>query len=211
MFTRPMSAPTVFARRILPHLMASILLATPALAAEPVAHHATPHPKPLRKLARAHRAAPHRPLARKPLRAETEASIPNQSEALLRPAVAPYLADGQARLRDATFWRPAGAWRPAHLGWAQTGMASWYGGPRWQGRRTAAGTRFNEHELTAAHATLPLGSRVLVTVPATGRSVVVTINDRPGTHSRIIDLSRAAAAELGILHQGVARVELSPL
>jgi peptidoglycan lytic transglycosylase len=206
MFTRSMSVPSVFARRILPHLMASILLAAPALAAEPAAHHAPPHPKPLRKLARAHRTAYQRSAPRKPLHTEGIASAPSPS--LLRPVVAPYLADGQARLRDATFWRPAGAWRPAHLAWEQIGMASWYGGPRWQGRRTAAGTRFNEHELTAAHATLPLGSRVLVTVPATGRSVVVTINDRPGTRSRIIDLSRAAAAELGILRQGVAKVEL---
>ncbi len=187
MFTRPGSARAAFARRILPHLMASFLVATPALAATPAAHPATP--KPLRKLARA-RAVHQRPS---------------------RATVAPYLADGQARLLHAAFWRPEGAWRPARLGWEQFGLASWYGGPGWQGRRTAAGTPFNEHQLTAAHATLPLGSRVLVTVPATGRSVVVTITDRPGTRSRIIDLSRAAAAKLGILNAGVARVELSLL
>ncbi len=205
-----MTSPAGFARRILPHLMASLLLATPALAAQP----ATPAAptKPLRKSARARRALQQHPLLRKHL---TEAEVASASEAPapLRRTVSTYLADGQARLRDASFWRPAGAWHPARLrlGWEQTGLASWYGGPGWQGRRTAAGTRFNQDELTAAHATLPLGSRVLVTVPATGRSVVVTITDRPGTRSRIIDLSRAAAAQLGILLQGVARVELSRL
>jgi rare lipoprotein A (peptidoglycan hydrolase) len=216
MIARPKIAPPItprsaLARRILPHLMASLLLATPALAAEPAVH-ATPQPKPLRKLSRTARAVPSRLPSRKPALNEIAESLPDESSAQLRPAVAPYLADGQARLRDAAFWRPDGAWRPANLGgWAQTGLASWYGGPRWQGHRTASGTSYNEHELTAAHATLPLGSRVLVTVPATGRSVIVTINDRPGTRSRIIDLSREAAAELGILREGVARVELSRL
>ncbi len=209
--SRPMAARTTLARRILPHLMASVLLATPALAAEPAVH-AAPQPKPLRKLTRATRAVPQRAAPRKPALPEMAAAVPSPfPPAQFRPAVAPYLADGQARLRDAAFWRPEGAWRPDNLGWAQTGLASWYGGPRWQGHRTASGSRYNEHELTAAHATLPLGSRVLVTVPATGRSVIVTINDRPGTHERIIDLSREAAAELGILREGVARVELSRL
>ena len=186
MFARPMTSRAALARRILPHLMASVLFATPALAAQPAVQPTAP--KPLRKLARAR--VHHRPS---------------------RATVAPYLADGQARLLHAAFWRPEGAWRPARLGWEQIGLASWYGGPAWQGRRTASGTPFNEHRLTAAHATLPLGSRVLVTDPATGRSVVVTITDRPGTRSRIIDLSRADAAKLGILNAGVARVEISLL
>jgi rare lipoprotein A (peptidoglycan hydrolase) len=99
-------------------------------------------------------------------------------------------------------------WSDASGTWQQTGIASWYGGRRWQGRRTFSGARFNEHALTAAHATLPMGTRVRVTVADTGRSVVVTINDRPGTRKRIIDLSRAAAARLGILHRGVATVTL---
>ena len=93
-------------------------------------------------------------------------------------------------------------------GWHQSGLASWYGGSRWQGHRTASGSRYDQDELTAAHATLPLGSRVRVALPS-GRSVVVTINDRPGTHSRVIDLSRVAAAALGILGRGVAPVTLS--
>ena len=94
-------------------------------------------------------------------------------------------------------------------GWKQTGVASWYGGKRWQGNRTSSGARYDENALTAAHATLPLGSHVRVTLHNSSRSVVVTITDRPGTRTRIIDLSRGAAAELGILDQGVAMVTLS--
>ncbi len=87
-------------------------------------------------------------------------------------------------------------------------MASWYGGERWQGKLTASGARYDQNALTAAHATLPIGSRVKVTIVGTNQAVVVTINDRPGTKTRIIDLSRAAAKELGILSRGVARVNL---
>jgi rare lipoprotein A len=106
---------------------------------------------------------------------------------------------------------PAGpVWTDASGTWRQVGIASWYGGSRWQGRLTAAGVRYDDRQLTAAHASLPMGSRVRVTVAETGRSIVVTINDRPGTRKRIIDLSRAAAQELGILSRGIARVTLSP-
>ena len=101
-------------------------------------------------------------------------------------------------------------WVEADGAWRQAGIASWYGGRRWQGRRTASGTRYDERQLTAAHASLPLGSQVRVTVVNTGRTVVVTINDRPGTRTRIIDLSRAAAVELGILARGLAQVTLTP-
>ena len=97
------------------------------------------------------------------------------------------------------------------LSWTQVGMASWYGGGRWQGHRTASGTRYDEHELTAAHASLPLGSKVRVSLKSTGRSVIVTINDRPGTRKRIIDLSYEAAKELGLLGSGVGLVTLTPL
>lgn len=93
----------------------------------------------------------------------------------------------------------------------QVGTASWYGGAQWQGRRMSDGTRYEQNQLTAAHLTLPLGSRVRVTLANSSRSVVVRITDRPGTHKRIIDLSRGAAAELGILSAGVATVRLDPL
>lgn len=112
--------------------------------------------------------------------------------------------------QDAVPAAPAPIWSDASGTWEQTGVASWYGGKRWQGRRTASGVRYDENKLTAAHATLPLGTRVRVLVPATGRSVVVTINDRPGTRTRIIDLSRAAARRLGIVSRGIATVTLLP-
>ena len=95
--------------------------------------------------------------------------------------------------------------------WQQSGIASWYGGSRWQGHATSSGTTFNDSELTAAHATLPFGTRVRVTVENTGRSIEVLINDRPGTRTRIIDLSRGAAHALGMIQSGVAKVTLSRL
>jgi len=110
-------------------------------------------------------------------------------------------------LDDGTFWREDGG----QTAWQQTGMASWYGGSRWQGKRTTSGERYDQNQLTAAHATLPLGTKVRV-ARADGRgSVVVTINDRPGTRTRIIDLSRAAAKQLGILTAGLTMVTLEPL
>jgi rare lipoprotein A len=91
------------------------------------------------------------------------------------------------------------------------GLASYYG-DRFNGRRTASGERFNQHELTAAHRTLEFGTRVLVTNKANGRSVEVTITDRgPYTRGRSIDLSKGAARELGMLGRGVAPVKLRVL
>jgi hypothetical protein len=101
------------------------------------------------------------------------------------------------------------AWSDASGDWRQVGMASWYGGKRWQGKMTASGARYDDSALTAAHATPPIGSRVRVTVQTTGRSVIVTINDRPRSQRRIIDLSRGAAHELGILGRGMAVVSLT--
>lgn len=90
---------------------------------------------------------------------------------------------------------------------AQDGIASWYG-PGFHGRRTASGETFNTHALTAAHRSLPFGTRVTVTNRATGRSVVVRVNDRgPFAHGRVIDLSQAAARAIGIT--GTAPVSLS--
>lgn len=84
----------------------------------------------------------------------------------------------------------------------QSGIASWYG-PGFHGRQTASGELFDMGELTAAHKTLPFGTRVLVQNPRTGKEVVVRINDRgPFTPGRVIDLSRAAAAALGIKARG---------
>lgn len=93
----------------------------------------------------------------------------------------------------------------------QTGRASWYG-RGFHGRRTANGERYDMHALTAAHRTLPLGSYVRVTNPATSRSVVVRINDRgPYARGRVIDLSMAAASALNMRHAGTARVQIEGL
>jgi len=92
------------------------------------------------------------------------------------------------------------------------GLASWYGRKRMQGRRTASGERFDRHALTAAHRTLPFGTIVEVREPRSGRTVRVRINDRgPLSRKREIDLSYAAARQLGILGAGVAQVEIRPL
>ena len=93
----------------------------------------------------------------------------------------------------------------------KTVVASWYG-EQFSGRKTASGVRFDPRRLTAAHKTLPLGTRVRVTNPRTGASVLVTINDRgPYVGRREIDLSKAAAREVGILSRGVAPVLLEVL
>ena len=89
-----------------------------------------------------------------------------------------------------------------------TGVASWYG-LHWQGRKTASGKRFNVHKLTAAHRSLPLNTRVRVTNTENGKSVVVVINDRgPYVNGRVIDLSTAAARQLGMVKEGVVPVRI---
>ena len=88
------------------------------------------------------------------------------------------------------------------------GLASWYGEP-FHGRRTASGEIFDMNELTAAHKTLPFGTRLRVRNPVTGQEVLVRVNDRgPHVGGRIIDLSRAAAEQIGLIQSGVARIVL---
>ncbi len=90
----------------------------------------------------------------------------------------------------------------------ETGVASWYG-PKFHGKLTASGEVFNQEKFTAAHQTLPWGSRVKVTNLANGKSVDVRINDRgPFGKGRIIDLSRAAARALGMVGQGITTVRV---
>ena len=91
------------------------------------------------------------------------------------------------------------------------GLASFYGA-KFNGRRTASGEKFSNGTLTAAHKTLPFGSKVLVTNVRNGKSVVVRINDRgPYVRGRIIDLSKAAAKKIGLGSSGTARVKLEVL
>ena len=86
--------------------------------------------------------------------------------------------------------------------------ASWYG-PGFHGRRTASGERFDQNAMTAAHRSLPFGTKVEVVNPRNGRSVIVRINDRgPFISGRDFDLSRGAAKRLGILARGIARVRV---
>lgn len=92
-----------------------------------------------------------------------------------------------------------------------TGIASYYG-KRFAGRPTANGESFDPQLLTAAHRTLPFGSKVRVTNPRNGKSVVVRINDRgPFVRGRHIDLSRRAAEQIGIVKAGHGKVELELL
>ena len=100
---------------------------------------------------------------------------------------------------------------PDRSSFEQTGKASWYG-PGFHGRKTASGVRFDQHAMTAAHRTLPLGTRVKVTNLETGRTILVKINDRgPYIDGRIIDLSKRAASELGMEEAGIAPVKVETL
>jgi rare lipoprotein A len=85
------------------------------------------------------------------------------------------------------------------------GLASFYG----EGSETASGERFNPNELTAAHPTLPFGTRLRVTNVINGRSVIVRVNDRgPFVRGRTVDVSSSAAERIGMIDQGVAKVRL---
>ncbi|HEX9866998.1 MAG TPA: septal ring lytic transglycosylase RlpA family protein [Candidatus Tectomicrobia bacterium] len=88
------------------------------------------------------------------------------------------------------------------------GVASWYGYPH-HGRMTASGRRFNMYELTAAHRTLPIGTRVRVTNLVNGRAATVTVTDRgPFVKNRMLDLSYAAARDIDMIGPGTAPVQL---
>jgi len=90
----------------------------------------------------------------------------------------------------------------------ETGIASWYG-PGFDGNYTANGEIYDMNGISAAHKTLPFGTVVRVVELSSGRSVVVRINDRgPFIDGRIIDLSKGAAAELGIVEKGITKVGL---
>jgi rare lipoprotein A len=97
------------------------------------------------------------------------------------------------------------------LAMAERGYASFYH-DKFHGRTTACGQRFDQSRLTAAHRRLPCGTRVRVTRPDTGQSVVVTINDRgPFVRGRVIDLSKSAARQLRMLSMGVVPVQVTVL
>jgi rare lipoprotein A len=100
---------------------------------------------------------------------------------------------------------------PPVVGGVQEGIASWYG-PGFHGNRTANGEIFDQNELTAAHRSLPHGTRAMVTNLDNGRTVEVRINDRgPFVGGRVIDLSYAAARTVGMIGPGTARVRIEVL
>ncbi|HEY4652572.1 MAG TPA: septal ring lytic transglycosylase RlpA family protein [Pontibacter sp.] len=94
---------------------------------------------------------------------------------------------------------------------SQTGAASWYGS-KYHGRKTSSGERYNKNDMTAAHNTLPFGTKVKVTNLANNESVILRINDRgPYVGKRIIDVSEVAAKKLAMHKQGVAEVKVEVL
>jgi rare lipoprotein A len=97
---------------------------------------------------------------------------------------------------------------PVRIGTTATGTASWYG-PGYHGKRTACGDRFDQDALTAAHGTYPCHTRVKVTLLSTGKSVVLTINDLfPNHNGRLIDVSRGAARQIGLIGPGTGKVRV---
>lgn len=128
---------------------------------------------------------------------------------------APGLPDGTGGLyKVGKPYKVAGRWyRPVDNATAydQTGIASWYGRD-FHGKQTANGERYDMHALSAAHTTLPMPTLVRVTNLENGRSVIVRINDRgPFVKNRLIDLSYAAARQLGYEQQGTTRVRVQTL
>ena len=101
--------------------------------------------------------------------------------------------------------------KPTSRDFVERGIASWYG-PKFHGKKTSSGERYDMHQWTAAHKTLPLPSYVLVTNLENGRSLIVKVNDRgPFVGDRIIDLSYAAAKELGVDKKGTALVQVTSI
>lgn len=97
---------------------------------------------------------------------------------------------------------------PVSSGHSESGMASYYGN-EFNGRKTASGERFDQGKLTAAHRTMPFGTRVKVTNTKNNRSVVVRVNDRgPFVRGRVIDLSSSAFRSIAGLNEGVVPVRI---
>lgn len=112
----------------------------------------------------------------------------------------PYTIDGT------TYYPMASAY-----GFSETGEASWYG-PGFHGKKTASGERYNQNAFTAAHKTLPFGTRLKVTNLNNGLSTTVVVNDRgPFKKGRIIDLSNAAAKKINMIGTGTARVRIKSI
>ncbi|MBI2962226.1 MAG: septal ring lytic transglycosylase RlpA family protein [Deltaproteobacteria bacterium] len=119
------------------------------------------------------------------------------------------LLAGGCSLPPLAGWRPAPG--PAGGRYVEVGVASWYG-PGFHGNRTSNGEVYDSSDMTAAHQTLPHGTRLAVTNLDNGKSVEVRVNDRgPFAKGRIIDLSHAAAREIGMVGPGTAQVRLESI
>ena len=130
----------------------------------------------------------------------------SRSLPLLLPLLLPLVTTACSTTRPTL--RPSG---PRTSGAVERGVASWYG-PGFDGRRTASGERYRRGSMTAAHRSLPFGTRVQVKNLENGATAVVTINDRgPFARGRVIDLSYQAARELGVSAAGTADVEIAIL
>ena len=138
--------------------------------------------------------------------------MPTCSPDAIRKSLLPRIASGlSSALLLGLFGLLAGCSTVGTGGVTQTGKASYYG-DRHHGNKTASGERFDQHALTAAHRSLPFGTRVRVINLSNDKHVVVRINDRgPFVRGRIIDVSRAAAERLDMLRAGVVPVRLEPL
>lgn len=149
---------------------------------------------------------------RKPQRAERKASRSKSRSARVRDVDRSERRRASSRrgTRVASLGNDVGVSRSSRGGGGggHHGVASYY----WQPQRVASGGWFNPNAMTAAHKTLPFGTRVRVTHAGNGRSVVVKINDRgPYVRGRIIDLSKAAAGVIGMHGQGIAQVRMEVL
>ena len=147
-----------------------------------------------------------RRLGRSSLPVSVPVSVPVPVFVLVLAVVLLHVATGCAHRQAAPV--TAAELAPPKPGTVEKGEASWYGHP-YHGRRTASGERYDMHQLTAAHRTLPFETKVLVTRRDDGRSVEVRINDRgPFIRGRVIDLSFAAARRIGLDVDGVAPVSV---
>ena len=138
------------------------------------------------------------------------ASAPAQTVGYRHAPVLPVILDTNALIDDSiqpAVAQPESSAEPAYEAVGE-GEASYYGAA-FAGRRTASGERFDPAGLTAAHRTLPIGSRLRVTNLTNGKSVLVRVNDRgPGARHRIIDMSYAAAQQIAMIRSGKAQVKI---
>ncbi len=150
--------------------------------------------------------APTKPVARNAVVPTAPAVAPTPSAS---PATEPVSTDSSSLNPSPAEVNTSASVREQTSGWSESDIASWYG-PRFQGKRTASGERFDTNGLTAAHKTLPFGTRVRVKSLVNGKEVTVRINDRgPFIKGRIIDLSKAAAQAIGL--SGVKQVVVERL